>query len=259
VSNNEDIRETLLTVISEKGSRKEFGSNLQAGGILDEAARRLNTRNNIDFEQALLTECYELFRTGYLAWGYNISNPNPPHCHLTERGRITLERLSRDPGNPAGYLRHLYSLANLNPVSKSYLEEGLECYVSSFYKASAVMVGAASESLVIVLRDFVAERLTSTGRAPAKNLLDWRTKTIIDALKQLFDAEKENFPTELREEYEAYWQAFTQQMRATRNEAGHPTSVEPITGDTVHAAFLVFPELAKLENKLRAWVAENYR
>jgi hypothetical protein len=35
----------------------------------------------------------------------NLSNPNPPFFHITDRGCRTLESLSRDPGNPSGYLR----------------------------------------------------------------------------------------------------------------------------------------------------------
>lgn len=243
---SEDIRETLLTIIKEQSAINQ----LEASSILREAGRRLAGVN----QQSILTQWYDLFRTGYLSWGFNLSNPNPPWCHLTERGRSSLEKISRDPGNPAGYLRHIYSIADLNPVAKSYLEEGLECYVSSYYKAAAVMIGAASESLVLDLRDFVITKLDLLSRPYPKDLNDWRIKKIIDALKSYFDGDKKHFEPQLREEYEAYWMAFTQQIRATRNEAGHPTSVEPITGDTVHASFLIFPELAKLENKLRKWI-----
>lgn len=249
---SKDVREMLLTIIQERSPKDQFDAGLQAGSILDDAGRRLAGTD----QKLILTQWYDLFRTGYLSWGINLSNPNPPWCHLTDRGQSALERISRDPGNPAGYLRHLYSMAELNPVAKSYLEEGLECYVSSFYKSAAVMIGAASESLVLDLKEFVIAKLGSLSRPYPKDLNDWRIKKIIDALKSYFDGEKKGFETQLREEYEAYWMAFTQQIRATRNEAGHPTSVEPITGDAVHASFLIFPELAKLENKLRKWVED---
>lgn len=78
-------------------------------------------------EQAILTQWGELFRTGLLAWGLNLINPDAPFLHLTVRGRQSLANVSRDPSNPAGYLRHLSSIASLDPVSNSYLTEGLEC------------------------------------------------------------------------------------------------------------------------------------
>jgi hypothetical protein len=54
------------------------------------------------------------------------------------------------------------------------------------------------------------------------------------------------------------WPAFTQQIRTARNEAGHPTSVDPITPETVHALLLIFPELAKLGSELKSWVSQHY-
>jgi len=249
---DQDIRETLLKIISENVPRDRLDANLQAGSILDEAGRQLRGKD----QKRILTEWYDLFRTGYLSWGINLSNPDPPWFHLTERGQTALERLSRDPGNPAGYLRHLYSLAELNPVAKSYLEEGLECYVSAYYKSAAVMIGAASESTILYLKEEVISKTTLLGKTYPKDLNDWRIKKNIDALRSFFDGEKKGFESQLREEYEAYWDAFTQQIRATRNEAGHPSSIEPVTGDTVHASFLIFPELARLENKLREWVSK---
>lgn len=69
----------------------------------------------------------ELFRTGLLGWGLNLSNPNPPFFHLTDTGRRALAYLTRDPSNPDGYMRHLASLAKVNDVAMSYLKEGLDC------------------------------------------------------------------------------------------------------------------------------------
>ena len=63
----------------------------------------------------------------------------------------------------------------------------------------------------------------------------------------------------MREEFEAYWLAFAQQIRATRNDAGHPSSVDPVTEEGVHGSFLVFPNLAKLSNSLSTWVMTNLK
>jgi len=65
------------------------------------------------------------------------------------------------------------------------------------------------------------------------------------------------FHQNFREEFEAYWAAFAQQIRAVRNDVGHPSTVDPVTPDTVHASLLIFPELAKLQNKLINWVKND--
>jgi len=210
-----------------------------------------------EMEEALLTQWGELFRTGLLAWGFNLCNPNPPFFHLTERGKNALANATRDPSNPAGYLRHLGSVAKLNPVSQSYLVEGLDCYVAGLAKAAAVMVGAAAEAIIVELAAHTSQKLISLGQPPSKGLTDWKAKSVADALRTIFESQKQNMGNELRESVQANWPAFSYQIRATRNEAGHPTSVDPVTPDRVHAALLIFPELAKLADSLGQWVTTS--
>ncbi|MFV9689742.1 MAG: hypothetical protein ACNY01_02105 [Desulfobacteria bacterium] len=252
-----DIRNTLLTVIEEQSSKGRADATFQTNSILGEASKRLNARNNHEIEEAILTQWHDLFRTGYLAWGYNLANPNPPFFHLTSQGKNALAIVGRDPANPEGYLRYLYSASQLNPISKSYLEEGLNCYVSALYKSAAVMVGAASEALINELRDTVKSRLEMSDQKIPRNLSTWRAKETLLGLKAVFEDKGRNMPYSLKEEYESYWSAFTQQIRVARNDAGHPQSIEPIKQETVHASLLIFPELAKLSNNLLKWANEN--
>jgi hypothetical protein len=141
----------------------------------------------------------------------------------------------------------------------SYLTEGLECYVAGLFKAAAVMVGTAAESVILNLRNGAVEKLNALGKPVPKGMEDWRVKTLADSLHRFFDGHKSQFRRELSEPFEAYWSAFAQQIRATRNDAGHPTSVDPVTPDTVHASLLIFPELARLANSLSRWVADDFR
>jgi hypothetical protein len=61
----------------------------------------------------------------------------------------------------------------------------------------------------------------------------------------------------LWEQVEAYWPAFMQQIRAVRNDAGHPAALDPTTPESVHASQLIFPEFAwvneGLTTALIAW------
>ena len=98
--NGETLRKTLLKTI--KDLVENDPDNFQSGVILGKVERELNLRERDDVseQQALLTFWHDLFRTGYLSWGYNIDNVESPHCHLTEKGRKWLEHFSRDPANP---------------------------------------------------------------------------------------------------------------------------------------------------------------
>jgi len=157
----EHIRRTVLEVVRDFGARPD--SYLQSAAVLQESAKRLGIRG-IEQEQALLTFFGDLFRIGYLAWGFNLSNPAPPFCHITDRGRRALAALSRDPSNPDGYLANLRAIGRLNPVSESYIREALATYAAGCFKATAVMVGAAAESVVLELRDVLVARLDTLGK-----------------------------------------------------------------------------------------------
>jgi hypothetical protein len=249
------VREALL---AELNTRPKFGGNPTQESVLQAAAKRLGIPSgDTEREQALLTQWSELFRTGLVAWGNNLSNPGPPFFHQTESGRRALAHLTRDPSNPAGYLRHLNAVAALDPVTTSYITEALDCYVGGFYKAAAVMTGAAAESIVLNLRDVTVQKLASLPRAIPNGMTAWKLKTITDTMHHFLDGCKGKFPQTLREEFDARWSALTQQIRATRNVAGHPTTIDPVTYDDVHAGLLIFPELAKLAKNLNLWVTNQ--
>jgi hypothetical protein len=243
---NQDIRAVLLQVIADF----DEGPSLQAGSVMRAVSERLTLRG-IAQEQALLTLWADLFRSGYLAWGYNLSNINPPFCHLTDRGRRLIANLSRDPANAAGYLAHVDKRATLNPVANSYLREALETFNAGSYKSAAVMLGGASESLVLEIRDALIAKMAS----PPAKLLDWRIKTVLSAIEDVVTQQKKAVPNRLFESFESYWPAFTQQIRSARNDAGHPISVAPIDEPTVHAGLLIFPELADVASALLTWIA----
>jgi hypothetical protein len=253
----QEIREVLLEEIAASEPRNPTDGSLQQNTVLRRVIERLNIANDIDLERVVLAEWYWLFNTGYLAWGHNLQNPAPPFCHVTTRGRNALETLSRDPGNPAGYLAFLHTLAPLNPVAMSYLVEGLDCYVGGHHKAAAVTLGGASESIVLELRDHLVKRLGELGQAVPPKLNDWRVKAVLDEMQQFVDARKATLPHDSREEFSAYWPAFTQQIRAVRNDAGHPSSVDPVSPESAHASFLVFPLVARLAARLNDWIDQQ--
>lgn len=252
------IREALLAEIeSQRPGGRAHMPNLQQGGILNAVAGKLGANFNPDLEEAILTQWGDLFRTGLLSWGLNISNPDPPFFHVTERGHEALQDLTRDPSNPAGYLRHLAASANIGAVALSYLSEGLDCYVAGLFKAAAVMVGVAAERVILDVRDIVIERLKSLEKSVPAKMEDWRIRNVSNELQSFFEERARLFDTQLRESFEAYWAAFAQQIRAARNDSGHPASIDPVTPDTEHASLLIFPELAHLAEGLSQWVVNS--
>jgi hypothetical protein len=249
------IRGVILEIID--GLLKEY-THLQSGSVLQRAAGRIGRSGGLQTEQALLASFYDLFRTGYLSWGYDLANPAPPFCHVTALGRRALAQRSRDPANPDGYLSHLRSQAAVGPVTESYITEALNTFNTACFKATAVMVGAAAESLVLGVRDALITRLQTLGQSVPSGLGDWRIKRVLSTVEATLVAKKAIMPTTLFERLEANWPAFTHQIRTARNDAGHPVSVDPVTADEVHASLLIFPQLAALATQLGGWIDSDY-
>ena len=234
---------------------KEY-TYLQSGAVLQRAQKKLGI-NKLEDEQALLAFFHDLFRIGYLSWGYNLSNPSPPNFHVTNLGRTALAQYSRDPANPDGYLSHLRAVAGILPITESYVGEGLRTFNTGCFKATAVMVGAAAESIVLDVRDALVARLQAMKTTVPKELTDWRIKRILDGIEGVITSKKGDIPKALFERFDANWPAVTHQIRTVRNDAGHPINVEPVVSDEVHGSLLIFPQLASLASELKDWIRKT--
>jgi len=160
------LRNIVLETVGELAKKEK----LTTGRILAKVGEKIGLPFVRQHAEQLLTYLYELFRTGHLSWGLNYENPDPLWCHLTEKGRKALEVFSRDPANQAGYLNHVQKLKPVKPVALSYLREALSTYNSDCFKATAVMVGVATECIVLELRDTLSKRMKDLGKSPSKHL-----------------------------------------------------------------------------------------
>lgn len=244
------IRQTLLTSIGDR-------SNLQTSSLLGGVCRQLGF-NNSDEQQPVLTVFHDLFRTGHLAWGFDALNASPPFFHVTEQGRNALRHLSRDPINPDGYLAYLHTHVTLGPIAESYIKEALRTFNADCYKATAVMTGCAAESVTLELKDTLVSKMQSLSQTPPSAMTGWQIGPVVRSITATLDAKRSAMPQTLREAYDAFWAGFAGQIRMARNGAGHPTSVDPVSYETVHASLLIFPEQAWLTSELAAWATASY-
>jgi hypothetical protein len=120
------------------------------------------------------------------------------------------------------------------------------------------MIGVASESLVLDVRDALVARMNSLGYVIPSGLSDWKIRRVLDRINSTLRSKVAAMPKELREVFDAYWPAMTQVIRTIRNDAGHPKSIAPVQEEAVHAALLIFPMLVKLANDLQEWIKNSY-
>jgi len=122
--------------------------------------------------------------------GSRPSEPESSVFHLTALGRQALALRSRDPANPDGYLAHLRARAAVGPVTDSYITEPLNTFNAACFKATAVMVGAAAESLALGVRDALIARLQVLGKSVPPALSDWRVKRVLASLETMITTQK---------------------------------------------------------------------
>lgn len=163
----DQIRKTLLEVVDDLSKRPN--TYLQSGWILQEAITKLALPRSIDYQRALLACLHDLFRLGYFAWGADLSNSAPSFFHVTEQGRRTLASIIRDPANPEGYLQYIQSKNSLSPIAQAYVNEASSTYNFGCNKATAVMIGVASECVVLEVRDCLCARLDILQKPRPKN------------------------------------------------------------------------------------------
>lgn len=248
-------RAQLLDIVNELAEKYVVFGEEQFFALV---AEKMHPTSREDHE-AVLDAWHDFYRQGILSWGMNLtstSNRSSAWAHLTSLGKKTVAERSRDPANPSGYLASIDALVPTGSVARSYIDESLKTYNAGCDKATAVLVGAAAESLTIELRDELVSRMQALGKAPPKGLTAWQMKHVLDALEA--ELQKGGLPRNLQEHFEAFWAGFASSLRMSRNDAGHPKSVDPVTRETVHSMLLMFPTHAKLTADLRAWVASSY-
>jgi hypothetical protein len=182
-------------------------------------------------------------------------------------GKQAIEHADRDPINKAGYMTYLDQQTSIDSISREYVEEALDTYRACCYKATAVLIGAATENLLSVLRDELIKCLKNSHRTPSKKLenawkaselLDEVTKRISPDLKGEVTKTKDKYLGQLSQELDAKLPAVASEFRKTRNDAGHPASLQPVSQADVHCNLLLFPATARLIGQLREWITKFY-
>ena len=143
-------------------------------------------------------------------------------------------------------------------MTRSYVSEALQTFNAACFKATAVLIGAAAESVIMEVRDALTARLTALGRSGSQDLRHRLIKRVLAGIRNEILSQKRTMSDELFERFESHWPSFSQQIRTARNDAGHPVSITPVTSEQVHASLLIFPELVALAADLKKWINSQF-
>src|SRR3989338_5281864 len=108
--------------------------------------------------QKIIHIAWELILAKILVPGTDEFNYNLPFIHLTEFGKEQINQTLPTPYDPDNFLKSVKQLIpNIDGITYFYLSEALRCYHSNCYTASAVMIGAASENMILNLCNILVE------------------------------------------------------------------------------------------------------
>ena len=258
---NPDYQTIKIVLCQEIDRINKRGGTLQAETTLKSALDKICQNHGgqrKQNEKELKHVWSDLLRNGDIFLGSGISNMSTSFFEVSEKGNETFEYLNRDPGNPQGYLDHLSEKAKIDPITKSYLDEALKTYRADCFKAAAVMLGCASERLILNLNGTIVESIKRKSDEPSKNLKDWKISKIVDGIRHELNQRKKQFGNRLRKRYEGFWSALEYIIRESRNKAGHPADIEQINKSDVHLAFANFAYLVELNKEIEEWILNNW-
>jgi len=155
--------------------------------------------------------------------------------HLTIAGQAAAVDMDVNPDDPGGYLRLLMAdVPAISSTVKAYAEEALHAYNSRLYRASAVMLGVASEAAVLEVATALTKLMTETERHSYLQVIEARKQNYVakfEAFQQKLRSKKDRLPEELSDGLDLTLNAVADLLRLYRNDAGHPSGKKVDRGD----------------------------
>lgn len=177
--------------------------------------------------------------------------------HVTDHGKSILRGLASSPYDPDGYLTGLSSsIASIDPVILTYLNESLRTFRIGCYLSSTISLGCASEKAILQLIDTLASVQPATSNFKSKT--DGKhIKTQFEEMNKLLTGKYQpTMPQELRDSLDIYLNGIFTLLRIQRNDAGHPSG-KTVDREEAHANLSLFQGYLKRVYNVMDWVRTN--
>lgn len=186
-----------------------------------------------------------------IVFGWDASNSAWPFYRLTEYGAVALKSAVPQPYDPNGFMAYFdMQCPGADATVRSYVAEAVLAFNSGCPRSSAVMLGCASEKLILLLCDAFEGAISDPVKRSrfAKDLsVKWmishKYTTLRDRLDRMVDSR--TLPRELAETVSNELPAGFELLRRCRNAAGHPEVVGDVSSDTVFLNIRSFTEYAR--------------
>jgi hypothetical protein len=192
----------------------------------------------------LLEMIWALITEGVMTVGFE-NNESWPFVSLTEYGEEHVKGGQATPHDVTDFISRLEAAGPLDDIEERYITQSLQAYVRNLPDASAVMLGAASEHLLMQLVKEISAK-DASAKGGADKALDGPALAMLRFARDYFVPKQKKLPRELRENLETTFLSIAALIRATRNDAGHP-ALPAVSREQCFVNLQVFPGY-------RAWI-----
>lgn len=171
---------------------------------------------------------------------------------LTGYGKQVILDVEESPYDPLGFLQRLtLDSPYLEPNSIEFVREAINCFLTRYFQAAAVLIGLASENEILSLLQYHGRTLDMIGKASLEKKLALSTsiKRKFDILYDGLFQKKSKLPPEVRE-LDVWLQGIFHVIRLYRNDAGHPIG-NTSSSEDVYANLVLFRKYAYYLSKLK--------
>src|SRR3990170_3487341 len=221
----QDLRTRLRAGILDFLNRHQ---ETQVTTLLD-ALRQQLPRFDRTEETAALEVLHELVTANVIMPGVDRGHLGWPWLRVTEYGRQVIRQGKPLPFDPDQYLAAAQPhLADMPPLALEVLREAVATYHRGYVRSSAMLLGTASELVMMQLIDaFVAGRPEKERERLNAVMADKSIYARYRIFREEFDRGHDGLkiPDALSKDIEAIVDLVFNAVRLTRNEAGHPSGV----------------------------------
>ncbi len=232
-------------------------------GTRSSDGRGVTSNDRYRIEELVREAMWDCLIKRVIVFGMNTSNPEWPWYRLTEQGAEAVKAGAPQPYDPDGFLKYFRDGApGIDPVVVEYLTEAVHAFNSGCLRAAAVMLGGASEKMILVLIDVMQAAISdSTKQAQfAKDIakhwaIHHRYSVLQDRLDRMVQAKR--LTNDLNETVRNILPAGFDLLRRCRNAAGHPEAAGQVDESTIFFNLRTFAEYARRVLALTNHVAQG--
>ena len=185
------------------------------------------------------------------------------HLRVTDFGAEVVREQRWSPYDPDGYLKELASQApGATRLCGLYVEEALRCFRGGSYLATAVMLGAASEGVVLNLFKSLLDAMKANRGMPEVSGYESnlnRAHSVFEKhkeFKKYFEPIRVRLPGNLNDDLDLQLDGVFNLIRYYRNSSGHPTGTQ-VERMAAYTSLVLFVPYCKRVEDVGNWLISH--